>query len=476
MTQVSTLAATARADAHRKEAVTTAYARFALGLRYEDIPEDVRQIAREQILATTGSCLAGTLMPASHSIERALQVFGGQGPCTLFGARSSASAPAAALYNAATAQIIEWDDWVIISHTGACVIPTAFAVGEMASASGKEVITAVVIGNEINARTSRAIQRGAYVGNSMPNHQVETALVAARLNDLDETAARRAVSHSCFLAMESCPIGWMSDSKALCNGQPAFWGILSSQLAKEGLVGNPDMVEHPGGFLQTVSEHVDYAELTRGLGQDWHTRTLNTKRYPSCAYNLAAIECAIELHRRLGTVDAAAIERIDVHGPGVMLYVAARFQALEPDIYTQIRNGDASHVALCFDASYGILAALADGTLSHKQYVKDRIFASDIDQLKRKIHFHADQEMHAAYYADYQYGARMRITLTNGQTLEEERRQIKGARDNPFDHADKFREGASGIFSESRTEQLIEAVRHLERYETINEVGRLFRL
>ena len=41
-------------------------------------------------------------------------------------------APSAALYNSAVAQIIEWDDWVIISHTGAAVVPTALA-GQMVS-------------------------------------------------------------------------------------------------------------------------------------------------------------------------------------------------------------------------------------------------------------------------------------------------------------------------------------------------------
>jgi len=64
-------------------------------------------------------------------MARALDVFGEGAVATLFGRKELMPAPTAALFNAATGQIIEWDDWVLISHVGACVVPTAFAAGEM---------------------------------------------------------------------------------------------------------------------------------------------------------------------------------------------------------------------------------------------------------------------------------------------------------------------------------------------------------
>jgi len=454
----------------QRPAVTQSYAHFALGLRYEDIPSDVTEVAREQIVATVGSCYTGSMMPAASSMLRGLSIFGAGGPATLFGAGERLSAPAAALYNSAVAQVIDFDDWVIISHSRAAVVPTAFAAGEAAGVSGRELITAVVIGNEINARTSRAIQRGAYVGNSLPNHQVETALIASRLLGLDQTQAQRAVSHSCFLAMESCNTGWMTDSKVLCNGLPAMWGIVSASLAKAGLVGNLDMIEHPAGYLATVSEVVDEDELLAGLGQEWHTRTLNTKRHPSCAYNLSAIECALALRDRIGGFDPARIATIEVEGPGVMLYVAARFQALEPDIYTQIRERTATHVALCFDAGHGVLAALVDGEFTYRQYLDEHALSPLIQQLRQKISFKADPEMHAAYYRDYRYGARVRIRMDDGREHVEERLQLLGARDRPFDHAEKFREGAAHFLGGPATERALATLRQLHAVDDVRAV------
>ncbi|HLR77531.1 MAG TPA: MmgE/PrpD family protein, partial [Burkholderiaceae bacterium] len=169
---------TMRSADQQLQPVTLEYARFTEQLTFAHLPDDVALTCQEQAVATIGSCLAGTLMPGARSIERALGIFGDGQAATLFGRKEKMPAPGAALFNAATGQIIEWDDWVLISHVGACVIPVAFAVGELAKSSGKDVLTAIAIGNEIAGRTSRAIQRGGYLGNGMPNHQVEAPLVA----------------------------------------------------------------------------------------------------------------------------------------------------------------------------------------------------------------------------------------------------------------------------------------------------------
>ena len=148
---------------------------FSNGLRFHDIPADVATIAKEQALATIRSCLAGNHMDAMLSMAEGMSILGSGASATLFGRQERVPAPTAALYNAGTAQVIEWDDWVIISHSGGAVVPTAFAAGEHAGAPGQDIIPAIVVGDEVNAPTSRAMQRGAYVGNSMPNHQIETA-------------------------------------------------------------------------------------------------------------------------------------------------------------------------------------------------------------------------------------------------------------------------------------------------------------
>lgn len=454
---------------------TMEYARFAQALRFEDLPEDVVDTAKEQILATIGSCLAGTRMPGAESLRRGSRILGNGSDATLFGLPEKVPAPAAALYNAGTGQIIEWDDWVLISHVGACVVPTAFATAEMLRSNGRDLITAVVIGDEVAGRTSRAIQRGAYLGNGMPNHQVEAPLVAGHLMKLDQIALARAVSHSCYLAMENCFLGWSSDSKVLVNGLPAMWGIVAANLGKEGLIGNLDMVEHPAGFLAAVSEQVDHEELLKGLGSDWYTRTLNTKRYPSCAYNLAGIESAISLNHRLGTDGMRKVRRIVLHCPGVTIYVGGRYHGFEPDIFEMIRQDRLSHMGLCFDGGYAVAASLVDGKLTYRQFLKERIFDPEIRRLHAAIEYRTDPEMQARYYSDYQYGTRVELHMEDGSVEIEERDQLLGARDRPFDHAEKFMEGAEDVLPYAQAKEAVDAIRALDSISDVNEVAALLR-
>jgi len=458
-----------------REPVTMEYATFVSELRYDDLPESVAHVAKEQILATIGSCLAGSRMPGSESLRKGSQILGTGEVATLFGRPEKMPAPAAALYNAGTGQIIEWDDWVLISHTGACVVPTAFASGEAYRSSGRDVISAVVIGNEVAGRTSRAIQRGAYIGNGMPNHQAEVSLVAGYLMKLDPIALARSVSHSAYLAMENCFLGWTSDSKVLVNGLPAMWGIVSASLAKEGLIGNLDMIEHPAGYLATVSEEVDHTELLKGLGQDWYTLTLSTKRYPSCAYNLAAIESAITLSERLGTQTTKNIRKIVIRCPGVTLYVSGRYRGFQPDIRELIRDDKLSHMGLCFDAGYAVAASLVDGQLTYKQFLKERIFDNEISRLHGIVEYRTDPDMQRAYYKDYQYGSTVELHMADGSVLHESRKQLLGARDRTFDHLEKFMEGAQDVLSYAQACEAAEALRSLESIQNINEVGALLR-
>ena len=84
------------ATAQQSPAVTEAYARFALELKFEDIPADVVEIEREQILATIGSCSAVCHGTSGHQRSRAGGVAGallcpGRGVITSICARSAAT-------------------------------------------------------------------------------------------------------------------------------------------------------------------------------------------------------------------------------------------------------------------------------------------------------------------------------------------------------------------------------------------------
>jgi len=56
--------------------------------------------------------------------------------------RFRTSARHAALLNSVHAQVLEWEDWTFIAHSGASIVPAALAAGELAHASGKQLVAA----------------------------------------------------------------------------------------------------------------------------------------------------------------------------------------------------------------------------------------------------------------------------------------------------------------------------------------------
>ena len=74
--------------------------------------------------------------------------------------------------NSYLAQILEWEDWTFLAHSGASIVPVALAVGEMAGASGADVLTAIVAGNEILARAGEVLTDVVHTGNALAVHQI----------------------------------------------------------------------------------------------------------------------------------------------------------------------------------------------------------------------------------------------------------------------------------------------------------------
>src|SRR5690606_16548711 len=111
--------------------------------------------------------------------------------------------------------------------------------------------------------------------------------------------------------------------------------------------------------------------------------------------------------------------------------------------------------------------------LTWRQYTKERIFADEIQRLRPLVEFVTDAEMQAAYYRDYQYGARVELTLDNGEVVSEGRDQLLGARDRPFDHAEKFLEGARGVLDEARAKEALAMLRNLEDVKDVSTITHL---
>ena len=139
---------------------TVRLAEYAAALRYQDLPAEVVQRAKECIADTVAAIICGSALPWSRIVIRYAERTGPGGKSHILGSGTAAvQANAAALANGALAHAFELDSLTrpgAGAHPGATVLPPALAVAQERGADGRALIAAFVAGNEVMIRIGRA--------------------------------------------------------------------------------------------------------------------------------------------------------------------------------------------------------------------------------------------------------------------------------------------------------------------------------
>jgi 2-methylcitrate dehydratase PrpD len=273
-------------------------AKFCVDTRFEDLPPALVKQAKRHILDTFGATLAGA---DSEVAKTAQQVFADEtGDTLVWSTRQRVGAAQAAMLNGIAAHALELDDTGGCDHSGAVVLPAVMAAVSMAGqpVSGREFITAVVIGYEVGRRVLEAC--GGYSAhNGAGWHSTATcgvfgaAAASARILGLDarETLSALGIAGS-FSGGLWAFIHDGSQSKKLHTGRAAEGGLLAARFARQGISGPTQLFEDVwGGFLKTLATtNSTPAALDADLGMVWKLARCSIKPYASCRGTHSAID------------------------------------------------------------------------------------------------------------------------------------------------------------------------------------------
>ena len=200
--------------------------------------ETALQGARRAFHDTAACMLAGSGDVAVNNVHAAVAVWG-TGECTVVGTPNRLSAPWAALVNGTAAHALDFDDVLEIgaAHASAALVPALLALGEERNASVAACLDAYLVGFEVLARLSEAMNmthyfRGWHTTLSLGAPAVAAA--CARLLQLDEKRTLAAIS----LATSSSSgfkrqFGTMA--KPVHAGLAAKSGLLAASMAAAGV-------------------------------------------------------------------------------------------------------------------------------------------------------------------------------------------------------------------------------------------------
>jgi 2-methylcitrate dehydratase len=263
------------------------FARYALDLKYDQLPEDVVHQAKRCLLDALGCAIGAFNAPGLSIVEETVKELGGKEEATVLGSGLRTTALNATLVNSFLVRFLDYNDMGGGGHNSDS-IPSIMAMAERENANGKAFLTSLVISYELGARFSDALgghtsyeSKGWTIdirgGVSMPP-------ALGKLMGLGESQIANAIG---ICASHSLPLGILDTnkeentmSKNLRFGQVTCDAIMACLLAKKGFSGPVRVVEGECGIQDVIMKgEMDLKRLVDFSG--W--KILNTRFKNLCA-------------------------------------------------------------------------------------------------------------------------------------------------------------------------------------------------
>ena len=413
--------------------ICTQLAEFAANLAAGDIPDDRRQRAVHHMLDAAGIALASTRYDFAHKTLAGLKALGGTpagagASVGVFGMPARLSPRDAATMNGFLCHGLDYDDTHIggIVHPTASVFPAVISAAAMSGASGRDAVTAYVIGIETACRLGMVAKGGFHQVGFHPTGMIGVfgcTLAAGRLLGLSAGQLRHA--QGLALSMAAASLQFLEDgawNKRIHPGWAAQCGLTAAALAREGFVGAKDAYDGRFGvfamYLGQERERADLALATAGLGEAWELDRVAIKPFPTCHFTHAAIDCAIALRDRIG--GAHAIERIEVLVPPETMKTICEPAAAKKRPQNDYDTKFSTHVL--------VATGLIKGRLSLAELEPVVFTNSDVLALADKVVCSPDPN--SAF--PKAYSGEVRITLNSGETVTHREHINRGADERPL--------------------------------------------
>jgi 2-methylcitrate dehydratase PrpD len=449
------------------ETVSSIYAGFATGTRFEDFsPETVKQ-TKKVILDLIGVSLAGyQAMTFPKMVVDYFVEMGGKAEATVIQGKKKIPAVHAAFANASCAHALDMDDGhrFAASHPGAVVIPASIAAAEMTGASTKTLITGIVVGYEVMIRigkgiTPSSLNRGFHItGITGP---FGAAAAAANIMGLTREEAIAAMGMAGLQSAGLIQVNHEVEGsmvKPLNPGRAAMSGLLSCILARKGARGPLEIFEGQDGYLKAFAEDVKADRLTQDLGRDYEISKVYLKLYSACRHAHAPLDAAFEAFRKSDR-KIEEIEKIIVETYPAAVRLAGIPHATTPS-------------AGRFSIAFSVALALVKGDAGADKYCEDNIRDRSIQDLAGKVELVSSEKWEALY--PQKRGATVTIVNRSGGSVSSEVNLAKGEPENPASWDEitrKFFANATQLLSREEAEQLADGIIRLEEITVEEMVG-----
>lgn len=438
-----------------KESLSDILSRYVVTTGYADIPDQTVLAEKRILFDTLSVAMAGRDEAGVCEARQIFEQQGGVAESSLWGSETRLPSMNAAFINGVAAAALDFDSLheAGTMHANIAVAPAVLALAEARGASGRDVLAALAIGDDIACRLGMSTRGHAGWFYSSLHGTFGATAAAAKILGLDETATRNALG----IALSQTggtqqPAQEKVLTKRMQTAFSARAGMFAALLAEKGVTGPTAAFDGAFGFY-SMYEKGDIDTVLDGLGDRFEGANMSFKAFPSCACNHALICAVLEIVQE-HDLEAEQVDAVEATiTPYMKRLVGAPFSL-----------GENPQVAAQFSAQYSIAAVLLHRRLTLAEIQEAVVLDSRIGKLTKRISLVVDDRETGEFGP-----ATVSISCADGRTLKSTINDIPGRPDNPISDVELLRKadtclpGASGA-------SLFDCLMALESCDTMEPV------
>jgi len=457
-------------------------AKNLVNVKYEDIPREVAEHTKKQILDILGVALGGSSKAGVKELVELVMEWGGKEESTILCYGHKVPAPNAAQVNATMGHALDYDDTGDgPTHPSVVIVPTCLAMAERkGKLGGKEFITAVALGTDMMGRLGQAFRSGMKTA-PVSGHPgagwhltalygyLASAGVAGRILGLDEDKLVNALGiayHQCSGNGQCVTEGALT--KRMGPGFAARGGIVAAEMAEKGITGAKECLEGEVGLFKLYHKgEYDPKPLTADLGKRFTGMNVAMKPYPCCKGTHSYVDVALAM------VNKYHIKPEEVKDITVFCQDEKYF-LLYP---LEKRSRPENPVDSQFSIPWAVAVVFAKGRAGIGDFTEEAIKSPDILEISGKVHVEVDKSVGEKKGL---IPAKIGVTTKKGQTYIEQADNTPmgdAPEQLPFDaYERKFRDCASYAVkprTKKQIDKIVALIGQLEQVDNIREVVEL---
>ncbi len=350
-------------------------------------------------------------------------------------------------------------------------VATAFALADAIPLSGRDVIVAIAIGNEISCRVgcvspSQFHRRGFHPTGLFATFG--TTWLAARLMGLraGEMTNAAGIAGSFASGLLQC---WVdgTQSKFLHPGHAAQSGVAAASLARAGVTGPVEIFEGRFGIfdshLQDNTAPRNWSRIDSELGMSWESQNASFKPFPAAHVIHPYIDALLRLRSR-HTIEPRAVGRIICPVPAYMVGIVC-----EPvDEKRRPRSDSHGRVSL----QYTLAEAMVRGRIGKDAFQQEFLADPEILRIADAVEYRVDQDLPGPE----RFRGEVTIFMKDGRSWTETENHNRGSAANPMTESEviaKFEENAADILTAPQIDALADAALSLRDVASAEQITNL---